>query len=274
MEIELLEVLEFTSRRRKQLRRDTHVIVHRPADIEQQQDLDDVATLGRHFEVKPPAGARGGVDRIGERQLGRRAAACETPQTAQRQFHVARAEFDVVVQIREFPPVPNLDRAAMPRFILADAHSLWIVTVGAVRRRAGRADPFVATLMPALLLIEAQRQGFHQLAPAAQCLDFRHFRGRQALFRESCEPVRGQFPQELREGIHGPLEMRSEGAVESIVVAFVLYQASAREVVKPLGARFAQPDAQRFEQRQELRDRHRHAGAAQRKEESNEHSGG
>ena len=149
---------------------------------------------GANLRSSQPAGARGRVDRIGERQLGRRTLAREAPQTAQRQFHVARAEFDVIVQIREFPPVPNLDGAAMPRFFLADAHSLGIVPVGAVRRRAGRADPFVAALMPALLLIETQRQGLHQVPPAAQRLDFRHFRGRQAFLRESLRASRRAIP--------------------------------------------------------------------------------
>jgi hypothetical protein len=57
--------------------------------------------------------------------------------------------------------------------LLADAHALGVVAVGAERRGAGGADPLVAALMALLLLLEALLQRLHELVPAAQRLDLR-----------------------------------------------------------------------------------------------------
>ncbi len=128
--------------------------------------------------------------------------------------------------------------------------------------------------MPALLLFEALLQRLHQFIPAAQGLDLRLFGVRQIPFSHFLEPVGRQLARKQREQVFGALEMRRESPVEPVVVALVLDQTSARQIVKALGARLAQTPLERLEQRQKFRDGHRHAGEAQQKKEPNEHSGG
>ena len=60
-----------------------------------------------------------------------------------------------VVEIPELAPVPDFHRAAVAAFVLADAHAFRIVAIGAEGRGAGRADPFRAALVAALLLLPA-----------------------------------------------------------------------------------------------------------------------
>src|SRR5260221_5798173 len=130
------------------------MIVHRSADIQEQQDLDDVLALSLHFDVEPAARARRGIDGVGERQLVGHARPRKSAQAAQRDLDVARAQFDLVVEIREFALVPDLDGAAIAAAVLADAHALRIEAVGAVGRGSRSAYPLVAALMPFFLLFE------------------------------------------------------------------------------------------------------------------------
>ena len=101
-----------------------------------------------------------------EIELVRRAGARELAQAAQRDLDVADAELDIAVEILELALVPDLHRAAVAVLLLADAHAFGIVAVGAERRGAGGADPLVAALVAALLLLEALAQRLHELVPA------------------------------------------------------------------------------------------------------------
>ncbi len=77
----------------------------------------------------------------------------------------------------------------------------------------------------------------------------------------------------MREDLLRALEVRGEGTVETIVIALVLDQAGARQVVETLGARRPETARERLEQSQQFGDRRRYAGALQQQEEPNEHSG-
>ena len=121
-------------------------------------------------------------DRIGDVELEIGAVAGELAQPAQRDLDVAGAEFDRVVEVAELAPVPDLDRAAVLAFVLADAHAFRVVAVRAKGRGASGADPFAAALVPALLLGQSLAQRLHQLFPAAQRLDLLLlFLGQEAL---------------------------------------------------------------------------------------------
>src|SRR5579883_2672169 len=85
------------------------------------------------------------------------------------------------------------------------------------------------------------------------------------------EPVRRQLTHQLREGLLDALEVSGEGAIEAVVMTLVLHQAGARDVIEALGARLRETARQRLEQRQQLGDRNRDAGAAQQEEELDEH---
>src|SRR6185437_2825610 len=106
---------------------------------------------------------------------------------------VARAELDAVVEVLEFALVPDLDRAVVAVLLLADAHALGIVAIGAEGRGAGGADPFAAALVPALLLGETLAQRLHQLFPAAECCDLRLLLIGEVLLREPAQPLLGDL---------------------------------------------------------------------------------
>src|SRR3954467_11405937 len=108
--------------------------IHRSADVEEEQQFHRIVPLGPHAEVEP-ALARGAVDRLVEIELVGGAFAGEAPEAAQRDPDVARAQFDLVVEIAEGAPAPALGRA--PRAPLpADADAFRIVATVAERRGA------------------------------------------------------------------------------------------------------------------------------------------
>jgi hypothetical protein len=158
-------------------------------------------------------------------------------QALQRDLDVAGAELDVVVEVAELALVPDLDGAAVAAFVLADAHALGVVAVGAEGRGAGGADPFRAALVAALLLLQPFAQGLHQLVEAAERLDLGAFFLGQVLFGELLQPVCGdfgRFDDILGGDLFEPGEGVGEGLIEAVEVAFVLHHGGAREVVEPV----------------------------------------
>ncbi len=73
----------------------------------------------------------GGADGAGQIEDLGRPFAGEMPQPAQGDLDVARAQFHRVVEVFEFAPVPDLDRAPVAGAVLADAHPFGVVAVGA-----------------------------------------------------------------------------------------------------------------------------------------------
>ena len=115
MEVEVLQVLELGARGREQLLADLDVVVHRAADVEEQQHLHRVVPLRHHLDVEPAGVARGRADGVVEVELLGRAFAREPAQAPQRDLDVARAEFDRVVEVAVLALVPDLHRAAVAR---------------------------------------------------------------------------------------------------------------------------------------------------------------
>ena len=137
VEVEMLEPLELALRGGEQLLRRLDVPVHRAADVEEQQHLDRVAPLRPQLDVDV-ALVGGRADRAVEVEFLLRALAREAPQAAQRELDVARPEFRVAVEVLELALVPDLDRAAPPAPVLADAHAL---RDGRRRRRTAKFPP-------------------------------------------------------------------------------------------------------------------------------------
>src|SRR6185312_17503724 len=113
------------------------------------------------LQIEPAGVACGGADRVVEIKFQRRAFARELPESPQGQLDVARAELDTIVEILEFALVPDLERAVVAAFFLADAYAFGIVAIGTVRRGAFGADPFIAALMALFLLGETLLQRLH-----------------------------------------------------------------------------------------------------------------
>ncbi len=149
--------------------------------------------LRYQFEIKPAGIVRRRAHGAVEIEFVVGALPRKLTQAAQGQLDVAGAEFDGVVEVAELAPIPHLDGAAVFALLLADAHALGVVAVGAERRGAGGADPFAAALMPRLLLRQALAQGFHQLFPAAERFDELLFLLGQQPLGEFFKPLFGDF---------------------------------------------------------------------------------
>src|SRR5262249_57166979 len=138
--LETILVLYLRADRQEQLPGDLDVPFHRAADIEEQHHLHRIVPLGPELEIQIAA-VRGLLDGALEIEFFRRPGAREFPQPAQRDLDVAGAELDRVVEIAELAFVPDLHSAETAVALLADAHALGVVAVGAIRRRSGGADP-------------------------------------------------------------------------------------------------------------------------------------
>src|SRR5579863_5427732 len=274
VKIVVLEVLEFAARSRKQFLAGLHVIVHRPADVEQQQHLHYIVPLRLHPDVEPSARARSGIDGVRERELIGGPAAGKAAQAAHRHLDVARPQLDFVVQVRELAPIPDLHRASIAPTVLTYPHAFRVEPVGTEGRGPRRSYPLAAALMPLVLLFETLLERLHQRLPAAQRLDLGLLGVGEFAHRELGQPILRQLPLQQREHIPRALEMRGEYLVVPVVVALILHQTGARQGVEALGARVAQSRLEGFEQGQKFGDGYRYAGAAQQEKESNEHSGG
>ena len=91
VEIVVFEVLELAAAGREEFFADADVVVHRAADVEEQQHLDGVVTFRTHVQVEPAGVARGAGDRAFEVEFVGSALAGETAQAAQRDLDVAHA---------------------------------------------------------------------------------------------------------------------------------------------------------------------------------------
>jgi hypothetical protein len=212
-----------------------------------------------------------GLDGLVEVELLRRALPRETAQAAQGEAHVAHPELDAVVEVLELAPVPYLHGAEVAVLVLADAHAFRVVAVGAKRRGAGGADPFRATLMASLLLLEPLAQGLEQLVPA-HLLELRLLLLGEEALGELLQPLLRDvcLLQRLAQGFE-PLEGVREDAVEFVEVALVLHQAGAREVIKILDPLLRKVLIHRFEQGQVFPQGDGDLGGAQLGEEGEEH---
>src|ERR1700722_3886471 len=157
VEVEVFEPLELQSRRRKQRLRGLDVPIHRAADVQEQQHLDGVATLGPELDVDV-ALVGGGANRAVEVELVLGALARKTPEPPQRDPDVARPQRLVASEILEFAFVPDLRRTAAAALVLADPPALGVVAIRAERRGSAGADPFRAALVATLLFGETLAQ--------------------------------------------------------------------------------------------------------------------
>src|SRR6266567_2294138 len=162
---------KFALRRRKELLAYFDVRIHRAADIEEEEHLDAIAPLGHEVRVEPPGILRGALDRCIEIELLGHAFASESAEPSECDLDVARVELDRIVEIRERPLIPDLDRASAAAALLTDANAFGVVAVRAERTRARGADPLRPALMTRALLGEPLSQRLHELVPSAKGFD-------------------------------------------------------------------------------------------------------
>src|SRR5262249_7547095 len=159
------------------------------------------------------------LDGAVEVELLRRTGAGELAQPAQRNLDVAGAELDLVVEVLELAPVPDLHGTEVAVPVLADAHALGVVAVGAAGRGAGGAVPFLAALGAPLLLAHALAKKPEQLVQPADRLDLSLLLLGQIFLGELLEPRRRDFRGERFGDQLQPLEHVAEHAVELVEIA-------------------------------------------------------
>ena len=113
VEIKILEMLEFGSTRGKHLFADANMVVHRSADIEEQQNLHLIVPLGYQFEIEVAAVVSCRFDRVRQIKFGGRAFTGKFSKPSKRDLNVADTDLDAIVEVFEFPLIPNLYRAAV-----------------------------------------------------------------------------------------------------------------------------------------------------------------
>ena len=159
----------------------------------------------------------------------------------------------------------------MTPLILPDAHAFGIVAIGAERRGAGGADPFVAAFMALLLFFEAFFQRLHELFPAAQRLDLLLLFLGEIFFGERAQP----FFRDLREDrgieIFESFEDVPEHPVEFVEIALVLHERRAREVIELVDLHLNHAVIQPIHQREIFLQGDGHLGRAKLIEELQEH---
>src|ERR1700682_5114053 len=226
VEVEVLEMAELALRRREQLFAHLDVRFHRAADVEEEQHLDAIAALRHQVQIEPAGVFRGAVDGRGEVELLGYALARETAQPPQRNLDVARVELDRVVEIAKRPLVPDLDRAAIAAFFLADADTFRVVAVRAEGAGTRGADPLRAALVTAAVLLEPGFKRLHQLVPAAECLDESLVFLRKIAFDQFADPFLGNLRTDVEHAVD-TFEIGAERQIEAVIQRLVLDHAGA-----------------------------------------------
>ena len=249
------------------------MVVHRAAIVEKQQHLYRIVPFGPCLDVEI-AMFGGGADGAVEVEFFCRPLAYPSAQAFQGHLDVARAQFDGVVEVLEIALIPDLHRAAVARFMLADTYAFRIVAIGTEGRSAGSADHLRAALMALVLLLEPLAQGFHQLFEPAKGFDQFLFFLAQVLFGKLLQPLFGQF--HLLDAVASgdcldTLEDFGEYPVEAVEMALILHQRGARQIVETFHVIGNKPRIHRLQQRKIFPQGNGNFRFFQLQEEGNEH---
>src|SRR5690606_2194545 len=232
VEVEILQMLELGFAGTEQFLADLDVGVHRTADVQQQQELDRVASLRAHLDIAQTAVLRGVVDGAVEIALFGRAFTCELAQATQGDLDVARAQLDLIVEVLVFALIPHLGGLALALAGIADANAFRVVAAGTERAGTAGTDPLVAAGVLFLLLLEAFLELLDQLVQTTEALDLRFFLFAQQAFEFLAQPFLGDHRLDMFVEVFQTLEVGTEGPVELVEVTFVLHQNRARQVIE------------------------------------------
>ena len=206
------------------------VIVHRAADVQEQQNLDRVAALGPHLDRQHAGVLAGFFERVRQIQFVDRAFAREATQPTQRNLDVSRVEIHVVVVVAKLSLVPHLHCAAHAALVLPDANARRVVAIRAERRGAAGADPFVATLVALLLLFKTLLERLHELVPVHR-LELLALFGRKHFFDDFLEPIFRDRGLQIDE-VADAFEILRKCKIKAIKLALVLDQRRLRQKIK------------------------------------------
>jgi len=130
------------------------------------------------------------------------------------------------------------------------------------RRGAAGADPLVAALVTALLLLEPLLECLQQLFPAAERLDLRFLLLGEVCARSVSAASRRATRHRARERLLDALEVRGKCTIEAIEVLLILHERRACEPVEVVHAEARDAGLERLEQRQVLCQRNGDSGFA------------
>jgi len=204
-------------------------------------------------------------------QLVRHAFAREGAQALERHLDVARVQGHVAGEGLVLALLPHLDGAALALARLAHADAFRVVPAAAEGALAARADPLVAAVVLALLLLQPLLEGAQHLLPAPQGLDLLDLLGREHALQVGLEPLLGDLRGEGDEFLRALEEVR-EGLVEGVEEALVLHQRGAGQVVELVHVGMDDALVHRRQEAQVLLGGDGHTRIAQDVEEVHEHA--
>src|SRR5262249_33376966 len=194
-------------------------------------------------------------------------------QAPQRDLDVAGAELDVIVEILEFTPLPDLDRTKIAIDALTDAHAFWVVAKRTERRRSGGADPFAAALMAALLLLHALPQRLQQLVEAAQRLNLFLLLFSQVSIDELFEPFCGNVALKRFADQRCAFKDVGENPIKLVEITLILNQGCTRKVIEVLHAPSGKVVLHGVHEGEIFPQRDRHARRLEPVKEADQHGG-
>ena len=150
----------------------------------------------------------------------------------------------------------------MPSLLLANPDSFRIGAIGPERGLASGADPFVAALVPLLLLLESFFERFHQLVPS-KLLDLGHFLRRQCHLGKLAKPFLRNFGGFGAVGRLQSLEDLAEHLIEPVQQTLVLHIGGPCQIIKCLHPVIDDTGLHRLKQGQMFLEGGRNPGGAQ-----------
>ncbi len=245
--------------------------IHRTTDVEQQQQLDGVASFRAHLDVQKAGVAGGVVDGAVDVQLFGRTLARELAQAAQGDLDIARAQLNLVVEVFVLALVPDLHRLPLALAGVADANAFGVVAAGAERAGAAGADPFVAAGMAFFLFFQALFEFLDQLVEATKGLDLRAFFIAQRTLEFLAQPVFGDQRLQMVVELFQAVEIGTKRAVELVEMPLVLDQDRPGQVVELVHVGEGHALLERVDQVEQLAHGHRHLGGAHLVEQVEQH---
>ena len=247
--------------------------IHRAANIKKQKHLYRIAALrsGLDIDIAIFSGfANCGV----EVQFLLCPIACPFAQPFQSNLDVAGAQFNIAIKVFETALIPNLDCTPVAAFGLPNSHTFWIVTIGAKRRSAGRANPFATALMATFLLFQPFAQRLHELVKPAQSFNLCFIGFRERFFCQFAQPLIWQVhlvEHILWANVLKAFKTGCKSTVIFVKIAFILDQNRSSQQIEMLHIISCHPHFHRLQKTQELPKGHRKFMGSEVIEERQEH---
>src|SRR3954451_17382051 len=240
-----------TLRRGEEPLADVAVRVHRPADVEEEQNTEVRTARSAHLDLQLTRAARRRVDGAGKIELVLRSLANVGAQPPQGDLDLPRVERHVRAKLAEPAPLRERHRAPAARRSFTDADSARVLSTAPIRRGPARSHPFVAAIVAAGLLGEPlaelpshvlEIEGFQELPLLRSQLAHRSRIG---------EPVEDLL-RDLQRVVRDAAKIVGERAVEGVEILLAVYAERSGDAVEAVERGLVQASRQRLRERERL----------------------